>query len=169
MAPLSCTTPDAISMESKALWVCREMPVKEMDIFISKMLVDICLILPMNLIAMILLSVSFNLELIEVIALFLLILFAGLTMTQFGLLLNLKYPKLKFQSETEVIKDSMSASLAVYIPLVISFFLGVLYAVLPINFLTYVWILDVSFAIFAVIVNLYLRTKGVEAFKKLYC
>ena len=169
MAPLSCTTPDAISMESKALWVCREMPVKEMDIFISKMLVDICLILPMNLIAMILLSVSFNLEFIEVIALFLLILFAGLTMTQFGLLLNLKYPKLKFQSETEVIKDSMSASLAVYIPLVISFFLGVLYAILKINFLTYVWILDASFAIFAIIVNLYLRTKGVEAFKKLYC
>ena len=169
MAPLSCTTPDAISMESKSLWVCREMPIKEMDIFLSKMLVDLSLIIPINLIAMLLLSISFMLTLIEVVALFILILLLGLTMTQFGLLLNLKYPKLKFQSETEVIKESMSASLAVYIPLVIAFVIAAIYAVIQINFLTYVWILSGVFAILCIICNLVLRTRGVARFRNLYC
>lgn len=169
MAPLSCTTPDAISMESKGLWICREMPVKEMDIFMSKMLVDICLILPINIIAMLLLSISFELAIIETVALFLLVLLAGLTMTQFGLLLNLKYPKLKFQSEAEVIKESLSASLAVYIPLAISFVLGLIYAILQINFLTYVWILCILFVILCILCNIILRTKGVASFKNLYC
>ena len=169
MAPLSCTTPDAISMEGKGLWICREMPVKEMDIFLSKMLVDMTLILPINIIAMLLLSISFGLTIIETISLFLLIVLVGLTMTQFGLLLNLKYPKLKFQSEAEVIKESLSASLAVYIPLAVAFFLGLIYGIIQINFQMYIWILCGLFVILCVLCNIILRTRGVARFKHLYC
>lgn len=169
MAPLSCTTPDAISMESKGLWICREMPVKEMHIFLSKMLVDITLILPINILAMLLLSISFNLKIIETIALFALMALVGLTMTQFGLLLNLKYPKLKFQSEAEVIKESLSASLAVYIPLVVAFVLGLVYAIIKINFLSYVLILCGIFLILCIVTNIILRTYGVKKFRQLYC
>ena len=169
MAPLSCTTPDAISMESKGLWVCREMPIKEMDIFLSKMMVDMCLILPINIIAMFLLSISFGLAPIEILALFVLVLFVGLTMTQFGLLLNLKYPKLKFQSEAEVIKESLSASLAVYIPLAIAFVLGLIYAIIRIDFIAYIWALCILFIVLCVVCHFVLKTYGVRKFRNLYC
>ena len=118
---------------------------------------------------MLLLSISFGLTIIETISLFLLIVLVGLTMTQFGLLLNLKYPKLKFQSEAEVIKESLSASLAVYIPLAIAFFLGLIYGIIQINFQLYIWILCGLFVILCVLCNIILRTRGVARFKHLYC
>lgn len=169
MAPLSCTTPASISMEGKGLWVCREMPVKEMTIFISKIMVDLSLILPINIIAMLLLSISFGLTWTERILLFLLLVFVGLTMTQFGLLLNLKYPKLKFQSQTEAVKESLSASLAVYIPIAVAFIIGLTYAIIQIEFNIFMMILIGVFSITSIICYFILNSYGVKKFKELYC
>jgi len=171
MAPLSCTTPASISMESKSLWICRSMPISEMKIFLSKMMVDLFVILPINILAMLLASVTFKLSVIETLILFALILIIGVSMTQFGILLNIKYPKLQFVSETEAVKGSLSASLAVYIPITISFVLGLIYMILEsvISFQLYLLILIGGFTIIAILLYVGLRTYGIKKFKELYC
>lgn len=171
MASLSCTTPASVSMEGKSLWICRSMPISEMKIFFSKMLVDLTVILPANILAMILLSITFRLTLSESFILFCLILIVGISMTQFGILLNIKYPKLEFKSETEAVKGSLSASLAVYIPIAIAFLLGLLYMVIAsfVKFKTYLFSLVILFVIIAIILFICLKTYGVKKFRELYC
>lgn len=169
MAMLSCTTADSISMESKALWVTKEMPATEMEIFMGKMLVDLGVILPLNLLSTIILTLTFKIPVVDALLIYVLVIAAGVTMTQFGLLLNLKYPKLSFNAETEVVKESMSARLAVYIPLALMFVISFIYMLVQISLVIYLCIVDAAFIAAAVLMNIIVKTKGIRTFKELYC
>ena len=171
MIALSCTTPASISMEGKSLWCLRSMPIKEMTIFNSKMLVDLCFIMPANIISAIIIGINFDVNLKSMFLIVLFMILVGASMTHFGLILNLLFPKLKFKTDVEVVKQSMAANLAVYIPmivLVISIFVYMIikrFIIFDFFVLVYIGIMFVIL----VILHVLLRTYGVRKFRTLYC
>lgn len=171
MIALSCTTPASISMEGKSLWCLRSMPIKETTIFYSKMLVDLCFIMPANIIAAIILCINFNINIINMFIIIGFMVLVGTCMTHFGLILNLLFPKLKFKAEVEVVKQSMAANLAVYIPLVILAISIVVYMIMKlfISFELFIGIYSAILCFVLIILNVLIRTYGVKKFQTLYC
>ena len=87
-----------------------------------------------------------------------------------GLLINLYFPKLKWDNETAVVKQSMSVLLTMI--------LGVLLTVLPVGVnylfknisLTYVGIISaLTYALVLAIIIAILFTKGIKLFRKIKC
>jgi hypothetical protein len=108
---------------------------------------------------------------VYMLILLLLMLAIGIAMTEFGVLLNIKYPKLHFQSEIEAVKGSTSASLAVYIPIAIAFIAGIIYMIIQtmVSFQSYLLILTSVFSVIAIMLYICLKTYGVKKFRELYC
>lgn len=171
MAPLSCTTPASISMEGKSLWIYRSMPISERNIYMSKAMVDMIVIIPINIIAMIIASFSFNLQVKETIVLFLLIFTIGTTMTQFGLLLNIYFPVLKYNSDLEAVKNNTSANLAVYIPIIVNGVVMLIYAFITelIPFFNFVLILTILFAFTSIFLFIFFEKLTKKRFTDIHC
>ena len=111
---MTSITSSSISLEGKTINITKSLPISIKEIIISKIIYPYVIELPFvvisELIYLILYkpSVSFSIALILVSIL--LIFFTA----AFGLLINLKYPKMNASSDTEVVKQSMSSMIAVF-------------------------------------------------------
>ena len=105
---ISCTTNSSISMEGKNLWILKSSPIKPMEIFKAKIIMNLILILPSVLIADIIFSISLKLLLIQFIWLILISIIYSFIVPILGLIINLYLPKLNWVSETAVVKQSAS-------------------------------------------------------------
>lgn len=171
MIALSCTTPASISMEGNSLWCLRSLPVKEITILYSKMLMDMCFIMPINIVSAIIIGLNFKVELSTLALIVVFMALVGASMTHFGIILNLLFPKLKFKTEVEVVKQSMAANLAVYIPIIILAISIVVWMVCK-TFMTFTQFLLGYISIMAmvlIILAIIVRTYGVRKLQLLYC
>lgn len=105
---MSCTTNSSISMEGKNLWILKSSPIKPIEIFKAKIIMNLILVLPSVLIADIIFSISLNLLLIQFIWLLLISIIYSFIVPILGLIINLYFPKLNWTSETGVVKQSSS-------------------------------------------------------------
>ena len=105
---ISCTTNSSISMEGKNLWILKSTPIKPIEIFKAKIIMNLILILPSVLIADIIFTISLNLLLIQFIWLLLISVVYSFIVPISGLIINLYLPKLNWVSETAVVKQSSS-------------------------------------------------------------
>ena len=111
-------TASSISLEGKTINIVKSLPIKEKNIFKSKILMSIIIQLPLITIASVLFILKFRLGL----GYSLLILGAAIMCTFFmsclGLIINLKYPKMNANNDTEIVKQSMSVMLATLLGLI---------------------------------------------------
>lgn len=105
---VSCTTNSSISMEGKNLWVLKSSPIKPIEIFKAKIIMNLILILPSVLIADIIFGVSLKLLLSQFIWLLLISIIYSFIIPILGLIVNLYFPNLNWVSETAVVKQSAS-------------------------------------------------------------
>lgn len=103
-----------LSLEGKHLWILKTLPVDPYEVMLSKILFNVLLVVPVSVVGITMLSYSLEFEFIE-IALFLLVVcsFSMLSSILFGFI-NLYFPKFEFNSEVEVIKQSIGSFLAVF-------------------------------------------------------
>lgn len=122
---LSCTTHSSISLEGKNFWILKTIPMSVKEIFLSKILVNLTVILPAIFICSIFLVFKLHLSFIT----FLLLLFVpfmyALFVSIFGLILNLIFPDFNWTNEIKVIKQS--------IPSFVSVMVGLIVAIIPIT------------------------------------
>jgi ABC-2 type transport system permease protein len=118
---MTCTTSSSISLEGKSLWIMKTLPVSVNQVFWSKMMVNILLILLPSTLSLVLLGIDFGFGILYYITGLVFIAASSLGISMFGLLVNLALPKLVFENEQEVIKQSAAAFLAVMVPM----FLGI--------------------------------------------
>ena len=164
---LTCSTHSSISLEGKNFWIMKTIPVSPMKIFISKIMINLTIIVPAILISSILLTISLKLSLVT----FILCIFTGIGYSLFisliGLILNLNFPNFSWTSEIRVIKQSL--------PAFISIFIGLIFAIIPfsliteINFNKNIFILLITLFIYllSLIMYFYLRKIGVKKFYRL--
>ncbi|MEG1288471.1 MAG: hypothetical protein RSD29_03890 [Bacilli bacterium] len=162
---LSCTTHASISLEGKNLWILQSIPVSTTKIFLSKVLVNITVTLPISLIACLVIGTylhfPFTLILLSILTCLVYSIFSAI----FGLFINLIFPKLDWQNEVYVIKQS-TASFIIYIG-------GVIIGILPvainlnINSNLYILLVNIILILLIGVLVLYLEKFGKNKFRKL--
>lgn len=114
MIVLTYTPAVNLSLEGKNFWVLKSLPIKPQEIMLSKVLFNIVLIVPISLISLFVVAFAFNLGLVDVLLLTLYIIVLVLFSSHLQGAINLFFPKFDFETETIVIKQSVSAMLATF-------------------------------------------------------
>ena len=168
-AYMTSITNSVISLEGKSINILKSLPLKTKTILMSKICSSMVLTTPVLLLGDIVLFIKFRIGFIESLLLIILSLLIPLVSHFVGLIVNLRYPKLDWESSTEVVKQSASAFIAVMI--------GMLLLIITITIITNVierisslMILEIAVIIYLIInalLYLYLINKGTKEFDKL--
>ena len=109
----SCTTMASISIEGRNLWIAKSLPVPAGTIFASKLLVNLVVLAP-ALINAVLIAFAMKLGYAEGLILFLVTIIISLFVSLLGLVVNLKFPNFTWTSETVVVKQSAATLLTIF-------------------------------------------------------
>ena len=124
---ISSTTHASISIEGKSLWIMKSIPVKSSTIFLSKILVNLTILVPTIFISSTFFGIYFHLSVLDKIFLYILPLAYSVFTAIMGLILNLMFPKFDFDNEIRVIKQSL--------PVFLSMMIGFAVVILPFTLL----------------------------------
>lgn len=162
------TACSSISLEGKNFWIVKSLPIKEMDVFKSKILLNIIVAFPITFICTILLYVKLKLNILECILNLVLIMVLALCIAQFGILINLKYPRFDYITETQVVKQSFSSFISTFVPMIIILIGGSIFMYFSTNITRYVVVgVIVIVTILNIVEYLLLKTWGVKRFNNL--
>ena len=114
-ALMTSITSSMISLEGKAINILKSMPIKPFEIIIYKVISALVVMIPCILIGDIILFIRFKFNIISILLLLILSFILPLVSELIGIIMNLKYPKLDATNPTEVVKQSMSSMLSVFI------------------------------------------------------
>jgi len=164
---LTSTTSCSISIEGSKINLLKSMPISSKKIFFNKILFNIILTLPSLFICDVLLLSINSYVWYEIIAILILPLIAITLFAIVGLIFNLYFPKLKFNSVNEVVKNSLSVFLAIFSSMVVN----MLFLCLLPGFIKLDWVCLLSYGaslvVFLVIAIVILHTQGEKLFRKL--
>ena len=112
---MTSITSSMISLEGKSFNITKSLPVLPEKILLAKVLTSNIISIPVVLICDIIFFVVFKVAILDIVF----ILLASIIMPTFtaltGILMNLKYPKMDATSDTEVVKQSMSSTVSVFL------------------------------------------------------
>ena len=137
---------------SKQFWIIKSAPVKTENVFIAKALINIVSALPFLLIAIVLAIFLVEFSLIQILIYTTVVLLGLLLITNLGLLINIFLPKMVWDQEVKVVKQSAS----VIVLMLLSFILDVLLfgASIIVGVLSSVFFGIMTFIILSVITNI---------------
>lgn len=118
-------TGSAISLEGKTFWITISNPIKPIVIFASKIITNLILTG-----TIVVISFPFVLTFVDIeyAWIYLIVPFIGSVMSStLGLFLNLNFPKMEWDKEEIVIKQSLSSMLALFLPIIFIIFPYMLY------------------------------------------
>jgi ABC-2 type transport system permease protein len=166
---LSNTTSSSISIEGKNYWIMKSLPINPRKILDSKVLLNLLLVIPIMFISIVILKFSFVLTLLEMLSLFIVSILASLVTAHFGLIVNLKFPKMEAISDTVIVKRSISTMIATFAPMVLMFMIIGIYSELGknINFNYFVLSTMALLAVLIIVERIVLKTWGIKRFKEI--
>jgi len=166
---VTSTSASSISLEGKQLWILKVHPARTSDIFWSKYMLNILLMVPVSILAIFAVGIRAGMPLPGILGLTVATSLLGILMSLAGLIVNLWFPRFDWTSETSVVKQSMSVMMTmlagfafVALPIVLHFTLLSKYGF-------YGFVLT-SISIYALLTGaayLYLNTKGKKIFESL--
>ncbi len=165
---VSCATASSISLEGKSFWITRSLPVKETKIFISKILVNLLILLPASFIVIIGVSIKFSFSLFDITMLSLVSIIMSLFISITGLVVNLTWPRLNFKSDVQIVKQSISVIVSILVgilPIVIICGTLIIFKISNINM--FVVISTGVMAIITIAMWVVLNTYGAKKFREL--
>ena len=111
---MSSITSSMISLEGKSFSILKSLPVSSFKIIISKVLTAVIIMVPVLVVGDIIMFVRFSFNIIEVLMILISSIILPLVSETIGIIINLKYPKMDAENDTEVVKQSMSSAIAVF-------------------------------------------------------
>jgi ABC-2 type transport system permease protein len=111
---LCSITSSAISLEGKYFNSLKCFPISIKNILLAYLKTSLVIVYPFVFISDLLLFKYLSADILEYIIIILISIILPILIGILGLLINLKYPKLAFKSDTEVVKQSMSTMIAIY-------------------------------------------------------
>ena len=165
---MTSITSSMISLEGKSFNITKSLPVAPEKILLAKVLTSNIISIPVVLICDIIFFVVFKVAIIDIVF----ILFASIIMPTFtaliGILMNLKYPKMDATSNTEVVKQSMSSTLSVFIGLFVGMLsIGVMVMGSKINLNLFIILELLVFTAFVFVLWKMLKKYGVKRFREI--
>ena len=125
-ACMTSITSSSISLEGKSFNITKSLPTSVDTILLSKILMSCIITIPVILISDIIFFIAFKVGIIDILFILAISILMPIFMAIIGLFTNLKYPKMNASSDTEVVKQSMSTTIAVFSGMI----LGLVFAVL---------------------------------------
>lgn len=110
----------SISMEGKEAWILKSLPLGRKEILDGKILFQLCLMAPFYVAAVIISSMALRLDVLEVFGMVAIPVILILFSSVFGIAINLWLPKMQWDSEVAVVKQSASAMIGGLVPAFIS-------------------------------------------------
>lgn len=104
------TTSVSISMEGKQFWIVKSLPISSKELFDSKILFNLSLLLPFYLVSEVAMAVAVKPTFIELIRQIIIPLSIMLFVTVFGITVNLKSHSFDWEQEAAVVKQSLAAA-----------------------------------------------------------
>ena len=111
---MGTTTASAISMEGKTLWIVKSMPVSARDWLTGKLMVSLSLAVPGIFIGCTMVAIGTGAGAADWFWMYVIPLSYAVAFGVFGLWLNIRMPKLDWQGEAEVVKQSASVMICVF-------------------------------------------------------
>ena len=165
---LCCTTAPSISLEGKNIWVIKTMPIKVIDIFKGKMWVNIVVTVPIMIICTTILAIIFKFTAIEYILAVAIGCGYSVLVALVGLIINLHFPKMEWNAQVTVVKQSASVTIAVGAGFLVTLVPMILFAVIqPSNLVLFKLIWFAVVALVAWGCYEYLKKRGTELFRAL--
>jgi len=164
-ASMTPTTSSSISIDGKDYWIYKTCPIKTERILNAKLILNLLVNIPLTAISILIIGISLK---VNVIGIILSLIFSALLVylsSILGLIMNLRFPMLKWENEYVPLKRGMSIFLSMIIYIVFVALLGVL-AYLLFEFGWYFsLIVPIVLTILASAIVTYLTlTKGVELY-----
>ncbi|MEG0586184.1 MAG: hypothetical protein RR504_07330 [Christensenellaceae bacterium] len=158
---MSCTTSSSISLEGKTLWIVKSLPISTKSILLSKIFVNLTLLVPAILINSTIFCIVLQASPVSSIMMFLTPLVYALFTAFFGLWLNLKSANFEWTSEVVVIKNSGPATISVLVGMVLTIIPGVLTLLFG---GIVILLFSIAMAVVDVILYKKIVTKGIQIF-----
>ena len=111
---MTSITSSMISLEGKSFSILKSLPVKPSKIINAKVLTAALIMIPIILIGDTILFIRFKIELLQMIILIITSFILPLISESIGIIVNLKYPKMDAENDTEIVKQSMSSMISVF-------------------------------------------------------
>lgn len=163
-----CTTAPSISLEGKKMWILKVFPVSEMEVFFSKILVNMTLSTIFSTISSIAVSWAIGFKYLPFI--FIIFILISLFISMSGILSNLYFPRLDWDNEQQPIKQGISVLLSLgigFLGVVVPFAGGILLISEGVSDLIVLTILIGIYIIINILTYILLKTKGIKLFRKL--
>lgn len=158
----------SISLEGKNLWILKSSPIDEMDIFKSKILLNILLTIPISVISFFIIAIRLNFELKTTIIIIFSIILLSIFSSTLGLYINLLYPKLEFTSDVQVVKQGASVIISMISNILYVIILcGIGYIFKLNNLDLFLIVSNILTVITVLILYRTIKTKGVKLFRSL--
>lgn len=166
---LTSITSSMISIEGKSFNITKSLPVPTKKILLSKIMASNILSTPLILISDIIFFVAFETQIIDIICILLISIIMPTLIAIIGLLINLRFPKMDASSDTEVIKQSASSAIAVFIGTGIGIasiiLMVVVGSIMDLNIFIAIELLSLVFII--VVLSNILKIYGTKRFKEI--
>ena len=165
---MTSITSSMISLEGKSFNITKSLPVSTEKILLAKVLTSNIISIPIILISDIIFFAVFKVAITDIVF----ILLASIIMPTFtalvGILMNLKYPKMDATSDTEVVKQSMSSAVSVFIGMFTAMLLIAIIALgSTININLFIILELFAFSILVLILWNILKKYGVKRFREI--
>ena len=131
---MTSITSSMISLEGKSFNVLKSLPIKPYKIIKSKVLTAVIIMLPCILVGDIIIFTRFKFDYLSIILTLLASILLPLIAETMGIIINLKYPRMDAKNDTEVVKQSMSSAISVFLGMgIISITLFLLFKAIDAN------------------------------------
>ena len=111
---LTSITSSMISLEGKTFSILKSLPVKPYTVIKAKILTAVLIMIPCILIGDSIVIAKFGCNILELIMILASSIVLPLVSATIGIAVNLKFPKMDATNDTEIVKQSMSSSIAVF-------------------------------------------------------
>ena len=146
------------------------MPIQPIKVIMGKVYAAIIIMLPIILLGDIIMIVYFNYNLLTILIILLASLIIPTVAETLGIIINLKYPKMNGTNDTEIVKQSVSAFIAVLLGfgiIILTIMLGVKLLVSDVDkYIIMIGVL-ILFSIIFGLFYIYLKKKGTEDYNKI--
>ena len=163
-----CTTAPSISLEGKRLWILKVHPVSEMEVFLSKILVNVLISGICSVLTSIAIGFTIGFEYTPILLILLILI--SLMISMIGIIGNLYYPNFEWDNEQVPIKQGVSVLIGMgfgFLGVVIPFGIGISFVLIGIKDIIVLLLLIGIYIIIDLIVYFILKTKGTKLFRKL--
>lgn len=106
------TTNSSISLEGKRFWIFKSLPISAKTLVYSKVLMNFILVFITSTIAFLMLLISNTVGVAFSCLAYALLLSSGLIVSLVGVIINMLFPKLDYENETAVVKQSASVGIS---------------------------------------------------------